>query len=423
LSSRSLLFTFVIGSGSAVVTPAYQSLVPELVPRDQVPAAAQLNSININIARAIGPAIAGILIAHVGVGAVFALNAGTFAVYGIVVALWRPASDTSPQVPERFLAALRAGGRYVRYAPVVRRILLRSALFLVPASALWGLLPLVASRRLDLGSTGYGLLLGALGVGAIAGAATLSWTRARLSTNVLVGLAGGLFGAATVAVILLRSTIGVVLVLIPAGTAWVVMLATVNTSLQLFLPAWVRARGLSVYQMVLYGAQGLGALAWGTVADAFGLTVAFLVAAGLMVAGTASIGVWPLIDTSHMDRSTVTRPDPVLALETDAATGPVVVRTIYSIPAERAPEFIRAMSRVRESRLRTGATDWWLFRDGEQPHVFEELYVVASWDEHLRQHRERLTGTDQSYEEEAKRLSDEPPQTWHLLPVDLEEPS
>src|SRR5208282_2384410 len=196
-----LMFTFVIGSGSVFITPAYQSLVPELVPREDVPAAVQLNSINVNLARAVGPAIAGILIAHLGVGAVFALNAGSFLVYGIVVVLWRPTSDTTPQLPERFLSALRAGGRYVRYAPVVRRILFRAALFLVPASALWALLPLVANRRLGLGSSGYGLLLAALGVGAIAGASVLSRVRARLSTSALVALAGVVYGVALVVVI------------------------------------------------------------------------------------------------------------------------------------------------------------------------------------------------------------------------------
>lgn len=415
-----LMFTFVIGSGSVLVTPAYQSLVPELVPRDQIPAAAQLNSINVNIARAVGPAVAGVLIAGIGVGAVFALNATTFVAYGLVVALWRPATDITPQLPERFLSALRAGGRYVRYAPVVRRILLRATLFLVPASALWGLLPLVASRHLGLGASGYGLLLGALGVGAVAGASLLSRGRARLSTNAFVGLAGGVFAAALLAVILVPSTIAVVVVLVPTGMAWVAMLATVNTSLQLFLPAWVRARGLSVYQMVLYGAQGLGAVMWGAAADAFGLRLAFLVAAGLMAAGTISIRVWPLVDTSRMDRSTVVRPDPNVAFQTGTGTGPVVVRTTYSIPAGSEADFIRAMGPVRLSRLRTGATDWGLFRNGERPGTFEEIFVVASWDEHLRQHRERLTATDRTFEEAAKMLSETPPQTWHLLPADLD---
>ncbi len=415
-----LMFTFIIGSGSVLVTPAYQSLVPELVPRDQIPAAAQLSSININLARAIGPAIAGILIAYLGVGAVFALDAATFLVYGLVVALWRPSTDTTSQNPEQFVSALRAGGRYVRYAPVVRRILLRAALFLVPASVLWALLPLVASRRLGLGSGGYGLLLGALGVGAIAGASVLSKVRAWLSPNALIGLISGLLAAALIAVILVRSTVVVVVVLLFAGMAWVGMLATINTLLQLFLPRWVRARGLSVYQMELFGAQGLGAVAWGVVADSFGLTLAFLVAAGLMAVAAASIRIWPLVDTSNVDRRTVVRPDPNVELETEADSGPVVVCTTYSIPTERELDFIHAMVRVRESRLRTGATQWGLFRNGERPGEFDAIFVVASWDEHLRQHRERLTAADLAFEDQAKAISETAPRTWPLLPPDLD---
>jgi hypothetical protein len=173
--------------------------------------------------------------------------------------------------------------------------------------------------------------------------------------------------------------------------------------------------------MVLYGAQGLGAVVWGAAADAFGLRLAFLVAAGLMAAGTISVRVWPLVDTSRMDRSTVVRPDPNVAFQTGTLTGPVVVRTTYSIRAGSEADFIRAMGRVRLSRLRTGATEWGLFRNGEQPRTFEEIFVVASWDEHLRQHRERLTATDRAIEEEAKMLSETPPQTWHLLPADFDE--
>jgi len=319
------------------------------------------------------------------------------------------------------VSALRAGGRYVRYAPVVRRILLRAALFLIPASALWALLPLIASRRLGLGSGGYGLLLAALGGGAIVGATMLSKVRARLSPGALIELVGAVFGAALVAVVLVRSTVVVVIVLIPAGMAWVGMLATVNTLLQLFLPRWVRARGLSVYQMVLFGAQGLGAVAWGAVDDALGLTFTFLVAAALMVLGAASVRFWPFVDVSGMDRRTVVRPDPDVTLETDGDAGPVVVRTVYSIPTEREPDFMRAMLRVRESRLRTGATQWGLFRNVERLGEFEEIFVVASWDEHLRQHRERMTATDLAYEDQVKALSDTTPQTWHLLPADLDE--
>jgi len=167
-----LVLVFLLGTGSALGAPAYQSLVPELVPRSEIPAAAALNSISINVARALGPAIAGVLVATAGVASTFAVSAGTALTYAVVVALWRP-PKAERHVPEPFIGALRAGPRYVRHAPVVRRILLRAALFLVPASALFALLPLIASHRLGLGSGGYGLLLAALGVGAIAGALVL----------------------------------------------------------------------------------------------------------------------------------------------------------------------------------------------------------------------------------------------------------
>jgi MFS family permease len=244
--------------------------------------------------------------------------------------------------------------------------------------------------------------------------------RTRLSSDSIIGLTGAVFAAALVTVILVRSTAVVLVVLIPAGMAWVGMLATVNTLLQLFLPGWVRARGLSVYQMVLFGAQGLGALVWGVVADSWGLTVAFLVAAGLTAIGAASIRIWPFVDTSRMDRRIVPS-NPNVQIETEAGSGPVVVRTTYSISAEREHEFTVAMDTVRQSRLRTGATRWGLFRNGERAGEFEELFVVASWEEHLRQHSERATATDLAYLEKARALSDPAPQTWHLLPVDQAE--
>ena len=255
----------------------------------------------------------------------------------------------------------------------------------------------------------------------MAGASVLSKMRAHLSPNALIGLTGGVFAAALAAVIVVRSTVVVVIVLVPAGMAWVGMLATVNTLLQLFLPSWVRGRGLSVYQMVLFGAQGLGALVWGVVADSFGLTVTFLIAAGLTAAMAASIRIWPFVDTASMDRRTLVRPGPDIDLVPGADSGPVVVRTTYSIPSERQQDFMDAMASVRESRLRTGATQWGLFRNGERPDEFEEIFVVASWEEHLRQHSERMTATDLAYEAEAKAMSDTAPQTWHLLPTELDE--
>jgi hypothetical protein len=172
--------------------------------------------------------------------------------------------------------------------------------------------------------------------------------------------------------------------------------------------------------MVLFGAQGLGALVWGIVADAFGITVAFVAAAALLAAGTASMKLWPLFETANMDRSIVARPEPELDFETEPDAGPVVVWTTYSIAPENESAFVSAMVRVRESRFRTGATEWGLFRNGEQPSDFEEIFFVASWEEHLRQHRERLTGADIEFEDTAKALSSTTPQTRHLISTEFE---
>ena len=415
-----LTFTFLIGCGSVITLPAYQSLVPDLVPRSQLHSAAALSSISVNLARAAGPAIAGLVIARAGVGAVFALNTAMYLLFLVVLVAWRPPAGAPPRTAEGFISALRAGGRYVRYAPVVRRILLRSTLFLVPASALWALLPLIASQRLAQGADGYGLLLGALGVGAIAGGLVLPRVRARLSINALLAASGIVYAVVLATVVLISNAVVILIVLLPAGVAWMAVLSTINGELQLFLPAWVRGRGLSVYQTVLFGAQGFGALMWGVIAAPAGMVPTFLIAAALMLAGVATMRMWPLIDTTGMDRSSVQFwPEPRLVVDADPEDGPVVVRSIYTVAPEKEEPFLRAMARVRLSRLRTGATQWGLFRDGETPHQFVELFVVSSWEEHMRQHAERLTGTDRQYEEEAQAFSDPPEETSHLIAVEL----
>jgi predicted MFS family arabinose efflux permease len=415
-----LTFTFLIGSGSVLTLPAYQALVPDLVPRNQLQSASALSSISVNVARAAGPAIAGVVIARAGVGVVFALNAAMYLVFLLVLVAWRPPAGSAPKFAEGFVAALRAGGRYVRYAPVVRRILWRSVLFLVPASALWTLLPLVATQRLQLGADGYGLLLGVMGAGAIAGALALPRIRARFSINALLVVSGVVFAVVLAAVVLISYPIVILIVLVPAGVAWIAVLSTINAELQLFLPAWVRGRGLSVYQMVLFGAQGLGALAWGLIAAPLGIVPTFLIAAAAMLAGVATMRIWPILDTSGMDRTTVEYwQAPILTIDTDPDNGPVVVNTVYSVDADKEEAFLRAMAAVRLSRLRTGATNWGLFRDGEAPNHFVELYVVPSWEEHLRQHSERLTRTDQMFEEEAEAFATAPPETSHLIAVEV----
>src|SRR4051812_43318705 len=249
-----LALTFTFGVGQALTAPTWQAIIPELVPREQIPAASALGSISVNGARSVGPAIAGLIVAQAGPAAVFAVNAASFLVFALVL-LRSSFTEERQGVPERFVPAVRAGGRYVRFSPVVRRILLRIALFVLPASALWALLPLVASRRLGLGAGGYGLLLGAVGLGAVLGAVLLSDIRARLSADQQLLLAGLTYGAALIVLALSRITVLSLAVLLVAGMGWMVVISTVNASLQLFLPRWVRARGLATYQIVFAGGQ------------------------------------------------------------------------------------------------------------------------------------------------------------------------
>ena len=243
--------------------------------------------------------------------------------------------------------------------------------------------------------------------------------RARLSANYLIGAASVIYALSSVLIVVVPNPVLAVIVLLPAGAAWIAVLSDINAELQLFLPAWVRARGLSVYLMVLFGAQGVGALVWGAIAEPLGVRGAFLIAAAAMVAGLATMRFWPFLDTAGMERRTMAYwPEPHLAFDAKLDSGPVVVRSTYTIASEKEQSFLEAMAHLRQSRLRTGATQWGLFRDGEVAHRFVELYVVPSWDEHLRQHRYRITGTDHEFEERADMLSDPPPEVSHLIAVD-----
>jgi quinol monooxygenase YgiN len=388
------------------------------VPRSQLPAASALGGISMNLARAVGPALAGLLIATVDVAAVFALNALSFGFLALVLATWRRAPVEPDEVPEGFGSALRAGGRYIRYSLVVRRILLRSLLFVVPGTVVWALLALIANRRLGLGPGGYGLLLAALGVGAVAGAFLLPRLRARTSTNGIVLLASLVYGSSLVVVALVDQVVVVTAVLLAAGAAWLAVLASLNATMQLFLPGWVRARGLSTYQVVFVGGQGLAALGWGLLAQRFGLVAAFLVAAALMLAGAVSLRWWPLRNIEGLDRAPASYwPEPHLDFEPEPDDGPVLVTVTYLVAPEHEARFLDAMEAVRRSRQRTGASRWDLYRDGADRHRFVETFVVRSWAEHLRQHDERLTGADQALEERANALAEGPPEVKHLFSV------
>ncbi|MGE3286377.1 MAG: MFS transporter [Pseudonocardia sp.] len=416
-----LTATFLLGVGTTLTIPAYQTLVGELVGRRQMKAAAALNGVAMNLARAIGPALAGLIVAQYGVAAVFALNAATYVALAVVLVRLRPPETEPPPLPERFAGALVAGARYVRHSPVVRRILLRTLVFVAPGAALWALLPLVASRLLDLDAFGYGLLLGALGVGAVLGAFLLPRIAAMLSPNRLAVTAGMVFAAATAAA-LVPSLPVVLVALVPGGLAWLCMLATMNGSLQVFLPGWVRARGLSIYQMVFAGGQAVASVVWGSLADVLGVAPVLGIAAALLAAGALTVIRWPLRDTTGLDRDpAVYWPEPYLELEAEPDDGPVVVTVTYTVPPAEAAAFLEAMARVRRMKMRTGATSCGVFRDGADPASFVEVAEYPSWAEHLRQHGGRLTGSDRAIEAEARRFAVGNPEVKHLLPPRVDE--
>jgi MFS family permease len=342
-----LTLTFLEGAGSALAIPAWQAVVPELVPRRQLPAAAALGGINQNVARAIGPALAGLMVGHFGAASVFALNALTF-FFGIaVMLLWRrPARPVDTLGREPLVAALRAGTRYVRHSRIVRRLLLRVALFVVPAAALWALLPVVADRLLGLGASGYGLLLGSLGIGAIAGALMLPRVASALSQSRLVAGASVLYAVAMLVTAAAPHVLVVVIGLVAAG-AWLATLVHVNSMMQLYLPAWVRARGLAIYQLTFMGSQAVAAAVWGVIAEHAGIGAALGVAAAALAAGAATIVRWPIYDVTGLDSdASVYWPVPALTLQPEPSDGPVLVALRYSVSPPNVSKFIAAMEAV-----------------------------------------------------------------------------
>src|SRR6476619_398210 len=312
-----LLLLFLIGCGQALTAPAWQAIQPDLVAPEQIPAAAALGSMSMNGARAIGPAIAGALVSLAGPTVVFALNAVSFVGIVIVLVTWRKPAVEHTFPAEGAFAALSAGGRFIRRSPIVRRILLRTALFIAPASALWGLLPVIAKDQLGLSSSGYGLLLGALGVGAVAGALVLSRLRARFGQNALLTVAAVGFAASTVVLALVPYFAAVLVGLVFGGASWLLCLSTLNASMQLSLPGWVRARGLSVYQLIFMGGQALGSLVWGVLAGATSSVVSLLVSAGLLTVCALSVLWWPLhARTGNLDLTPSSHwPEPTLTFE------------------------------------------------------------------------------------------------------------
>jgi MFS family permease len=391
LSPTSLLmFTVAIGCAAALTAPAWQAIQPEIVPREQIPAASTLGSVSGNAARAIGPAIGGVVVALSGPAAAFAINAVSFAAVIFALVAWKRPRQFAPIEREHFSHAILTGLLYVTNSPIFRRILLRAVLFLFPASVVLALLPVAAARRWHLGASGYGVALAAIGFGAVLSVVFAARLRQRVSDNVLLAGSAAVYGFAPLAVAWLPFAAATP-ILVLSGMSWLITLTTLNAAAQLSLPRWVRARGLAVYLLVATGSQAIGSYVWGAVATRAGLDVALLGSAVMLGAVALSVALLPLrpcTGTLSVDISTAW-PSPTLVFEPCPEDGPVLVTVRYRVPAENLRDFTEAMREVRQSRLRTGGHSWRLYHSVGQPDTFLERFTVASWTEFERQRTER----------------------------------
>lgn len=390
-----LMFTVAIGVASALTAPAWQAIQPEVVPREQITAAATLSSVSVNIARVIGPAIGGVVVALAGPAAVFAINAVSFTAIIAALARWRRPKQRPPIQRERLGQAIIAGLTYVRNGPIFRRILIRTALFVFPASALLALLPVAAARSWHLGASGYGVALGAIGLGAVLAVVVSGPVRERVTSNVMMAGCAVAYGSAALAVAWFPFAAALPMLML-SGMSWLLTLTTLNATAQLSLPQWVRARGLSIYLLVFTGAQALGSYVFGLVATRTGLDHALVWSAVLLGAVALSVPVLPLLQLpAGMTLGISTAwPTPTVMFEPSADDGPVLVASLYRVPSENLDPFIQAMGAVRQSRLRTGGHSWELYRSPEDSDVVVERFTVLSWTEFQRQHTERWVDVD-----------------------------
>ncbi|HTQ01519.1 MAG TPA: MFS transporter [Casimicrobiaceae bacterium] len=410
-------FIFVLGIGAAVVMPAWAAIVPELVPPKELAPAVALNSVGINASRAVGPAIAGVLVAAVGPWLVFALNALSYIGVLAVLLRWRRERRKSALPAERFVSATRVGVRFVLHARELKAVLVRSLAFFAFASATWSLFPLIVRKELERGPEIYGLLLTCIGVGAVGGAMFLPRLRERCSRDAAVAGGSVLYALAALALAYVRHVPLLCVAMLATGVAWIAILSALQVAAQTSLPPWVRARGLAAWVVVFMGGMALGSILWGLVATHIGIAGALTTAATGMVVAVAL--TWRVTLGAHEVRDfspSMEWPAPVVAETPEPDSGPVLVTVEYHIRPGSRDAFIAAMQDVGEMRRRNGAYFWDLFHDSAHPDRFIECFMDESWIEHLRTH-ERVSVADRAIQQRAKAhlVENETTRTSHWL--------
>jgi len=410
-----LALTFALSAGDAFETPTWRAILPELVKKEDLAAASALNGIEFNIARATGPALAGALIATVGIGMAFVLNAVSFlGVIGVVARWKRPIRSRTAPV-ETVSGATVAAIRYVRYSPAIRALMLRAGTAMFFVSALFALLPTLA-RSLSDNAIGYGLLLGCFGVGAVLGALTMQRARARWSTEGVVSASVAILGTTIVATGRLHLPIALGVAMLVGGGAWIVFISLISALVQSLAPDWVRARVLAVFMLVFQGSMAVGSAVWGAVGERAGIPAALLWA-GLGTIATILLGLVSRLPDTTADVSPWNHwrlPVILKEMEPGLDEGPVLVTVEYVVERQRVADFVKAMRRYERVRRRDGASRWGLFHDTEAPDRYVETFLVNSWAEHLRQH-DRQTVADRELEDRLRSYVRGDPRVRHLI--------
>ncbi|MCT8989727.1 MFS transporter [Chelativorans sp. SCAU2101] len=412
-----LLFTFLIGSGTALNNPAWQSSLGDLLPRKHLPAAVSLNSIAFNLMRSIGPGIGGLIVAVAGAAAAFAFNAATYV--GLIIQLFRlkPAKVNATLPPEHLGAAMSAGLRYVFLSPNIEAILLRSLALGLSMSSIQALLPLVARDLIGGGPLHYGVLLGAFGLGAILAGLFGHRLRERFSSEAYMRLNHLAAAFSAAALPFAGNILAALPIMLVGGAAWLLSFAFCNMSIQLSAPRWVVGRALATYQTAAFGGMALGSWLWGEVAADWGVAAGLQISAGTALV-TMLIGVWlPMPELGRLKLDPIQPPPvPELAIDLEARSGPVVVMVEYVIREEDLPEFLAAMRERRRIRRRNGASSWTLMRDVTDPQKWIESYHVPNWIEYLR-HHQRTTEADAEVIRRLRALHSlpEPPRVSRLV--------
>ena len=410
-------FTFLLGMGAALNSPIWQTVTTELVPRPVLPFAITLNGVSNNIARAIGPAIGGALIAYYSAGWVFFLNGISFLGTWAVVYFWKREATVTNGPAENFMGALRAGLRYVQYSPAIYGVLVRTFAFSFGTAAMWGLLSVVIARKLHLSAGHYGVMLSWLGAGAVTGAFLMGRAGSRLNFNRRVLLGVLAFAGTNVALALVSQVYVLYAVMFLSGIAWLMVMTSFSTTVQLNVPRWVQARVISIYMLVFQAGMSVGSLVWGELADHTTLEIALLAAAGWMLASGLLALPFPMKSAEGLDFTPAeARPNSLAADGIDPDDGPVMVTIEYHVAPTDWAAFHLAAEQLRRLRLRDGALRAGVFANVAYPTRITEFFYVATWGEHQRQHH-RFTREDQAVEAQVQHfhLGPEAPQVTHFL--------